>query len=225
MIHSKSNDCRTIFFDDGQHTRKHFWLAIDRIYNRLAIDHTQASRKCIGIGGVDLQRQIGHGLDRLDHTHHHFRFIHTWKTHIDIQNMRPCVRLLHRLRQYIIQIVFTQRLLKAFLARWVDTFSNHTHTIYHHSFRWRTYDRAPHNLSLWRCLISCLCNQFCDKIGAQPTVMAEATTAKRHKLCHILRKLLWRNAVYPSCWIRQSGICFDNEWQCGKPAHSFHNWV
>lgn len=67
------------------------------------------------MGGIQLQRQADHALQRLDHLLHQGRLIHTGRTHVHIQDLGPGLGLAHGLFQHIVHIPFPQGLLEPLL--------------------------------------------------------------------------------------------------------------
>ena len=84
FIQAQPHHRRAVFFAQGQNRVQNLLPSVYGIENRPAAAIPQPGLDGGGIGGVDLERQIAHGLDCLHHFCHHFRLINTRKPHIHI---------------------------------------------------------------------------------------------------------------------------------------------
>ena len=81
------------------------------------------------IGGINLQGQTDRAADGGHHPAHQIDLIDSGQTDVDIQNLCARVRLVNRLRDDIIHILFAERLLKTLLARRIDSLADDAHTL------------------------------------------------------------------------------------------------
>ena len=77
---------------------------------------TQSPLQRLGIGGVDLQWEIGHALHGLDGRIKDSRFIKPRHADVDVQNMRTRFCLRNGFAQHVCHIAFRQRHLEFLLS-------------------------------------------------------------------------------------------------------------
>ena len=81
-------------------------------------------------------------MNGLHRCHHHLSLINIGQTHVDIQNVCPCVYLGQGLTQHIVHISPAQGFLHQLFARGIDALTDDAHSVNGHHFggaahRWR----------------------------------------------------------------------------------------
>ena len=76
------------------------------------------------VGGVDLERKVGHALDGLDCRVQHGRLVEPRDAYVDVKHMRPGFRLGDGLAQHIRCIPLDECSFKLLLARRVDALAD-----------------------------------------------------------------------------------------------------
>ena len=125
FVNGQTDDGGTVLFAEGQHLFQHFRLAVHRVDDGLAVVDPQTAFQCIGVGGIQLQRQADHALQGLDHLFHQRGLVHTGRTHIAVQDLRPGLGLADRLFEDVVHIPFAQGLLEPLFAGGVDPLAHH----------------------------------------------------------------------------------------------------
>ena len=124
FIERKAHNGATVMRGDGQHGLERLGLAVHGVDEGLACIAAHGAAHGLGVGGVDLQRQVAHGLDALHDLHEHARLIELRQAHVDIERIGTEFGLVESLAHCVVEIARTQGLLEALLARGIDALAD-----------------------------------------------------------------------------------------------------
>ena len=109
---------------NGQHGLERLGFTVHGVDEGLACIAAHGAAHGLGVGGVDLQRQVAHGLDALHDLHEHAGLIELRQAHIDIERVGTEFGLVKRLAHRVVEVTRTQGLLETLLARGVDALAD-----------------------------------------------------------------------------------------------------
>ena len=124
FIERKAHDGATVVGGDGQHGLKRLGLTVHGVDEGLACIAAHGAAHGLGVGGVDLQRQVAHGLNALHDLHKHAGLIELRQAHVDVERVGTEFCLVKRLAHRVVEVTRTQGLLEALLARGVDALAD-----------------------------------------------------------------------------------------------------
>ena len=133
FIQCQTNHGGAVLFAQGQNAVQHLLLAVDRVYDRLAVINAQRAGQSIFVGRIQLQWQVGDGLQL---PHQHFQrggFVNTRQTGIHVQQLGTGFGLGYGLGAGIGAVALPQGLLQALFAGGVDALAHHGNAVYLHA--------------------------------------------------------------------------------------------
>ena len=124
LVERKAHDGATVVRGDGQHGLERLGLAVHGVDEGLACIAAHGAAHGLGVGGVNLQRQVAHGLNALHDLHEHAGLIELRQAHIDVECIGTEFCLVKRLTHRVVEVTRTQGLLEALLARGIDALAD-----------------------------------------------------------------------------------------------------
>ena len=97
LIQRQADDGSTVLFAERQNLFQRLSLAVDRVDDGLAVINAQCTGKSLGVRGIQLQRQIGDGLQILDELFQRGSFVDAGQTSVDVQHLGTGLGLGHGL--------------------------------------------------------------------------------------------------------------------------------
>ena len=119
-------------------------LAVDRVDDGLAVVDAQRPRKGGGVGGIQLQGQVGDSLQLLDKMLQRGGFVNAGQTRIDVQHLSARLGLGNRLCAGVGTVAVAQGLLQALFAGRVDALAHHGDALHVHKTHGGTQAAAAH---------------------------------------------------------------------------------
>ena len=170
-----------------------------------------------------MQRQAYRAAYSRYHAAHSLRLIDIRQTDVHIQNLRARLSLLDRLRDDIIHIVFTKRLLKTLFACRIDPLADDAHAFAKFADFARRTDAAhglfvPARRSSRKRRV-----QRLNECGRRAAATADIRRANIRQRRAVLRKLFRRGAINACFRIGQTGIRFENQRKISAGAHRLEN--
>ena len=224
-VHCQPDNCCTVLFREREYAGKHLRFTIDGVNNCFAVHNAQPGLNRRRVGGIKLDRQVRYRLYGLDHPNHHSRFINAGQSDVDIQNMRSRVGLFDCLCEDIIKVVFPQRLLESLFSGGVDAFADDAHAVNRDSICWGTDHGFSHDFPRrdgQRLDFFC---KFGNKCRGCSAASAHVGNAKCGKTGHLVRKFGGGDVVFAGGRVRETGICFHDDGQCGCSAQPFSKGI
>ena len=130
FVDGQTHDGGTVLLAQRQDGGKFFRLAVGGVDDGLAVVHPQTPRQRLHVGGVQLQGQTGHALQRLDHLLHQHRLVYAGCAYVHVQDLRTGLCLTDGLLQHIVHVAFPQCLLEALFAGGVDALAHHRDAVH-----------------------------------------------------------------------------------------------
>ena len=128
LVQRQADDGGTVLFAQRQNFIQCALLTVDRVDDRLAVVNTQCAGKGLRIGRIQLQGQVGDGLQILDELFQRGRLVNAGQTGVDIQHFGTGLGLGNRLGAGVGAVPIPQGLLQAFFAGGVDALTYHGDT-------------------------------------------------------------------------------------------------
>ena len=211
FVHAETHHGRPVFFADREDRAQHLRLAVHGVHDGLAVHGTQPRFDRGGVRGVDLQRQIHHRLQRLDHPGHHLRLIDAGKSHVHIQQIRSRVLLLDASGDNVIDVILPQCLLEAFLSGRIDALADDPHRAEGRGLRGRAHAAAARGRRR-RNPLSLHCGaERADKVRRRAAAAAQHPYSVLRGRRQLRCKLLRRDPVFPRGRVRQAGVRLQNQ--------------
>ena len=104
LVERKAHDGATVVGGDRQHGLKRLGLAVHGVDEGLARIAAHGAAHGLGVGGVDLQRQVTDGLDALHDLHEHAGLIELRQAYIDVERVGPEFCLVKCLAHSVIEV-------------------------------------------------------------------------------------------------------------------------
>ena len=124
FVEAEADQDAAVLRDERQNGRHGLGLAVDGIDERLAVHASQRGLQRGGVRGVELERQVEHGLEFRDDARKHGDLVHAGEADIDVEDIGAGVLLLDALVDDVGHVAFAQGLLEALLACRVDAFAD-----------------------------------------------------------------------------------------------------
>ena len=104
LVERKAHDGATVMRGNGQHGLKRLGLAVHGVDEGLACIAAHGAAHGLGVGGVNLQRQVAHGLNALHDLHKNARLIELGQAHVDVERVDSKFCLVKRLAHRVVEV-------------------------------------------------------------------------------------------------------------------------
>ena len=215
----QTDDCRTVFFRQRKDGLERAFRRVDAVDEALARCGTQSRFNRRRIGGINLQGQTDRAADGGHHPAHQIDLINSGQTNVDIQNLCACVRLLNRLRDDIIHILFAECLLKTLLARRIDSLANDAHTLSKRAYLARRANAMDGFSRPYRFFPRQFSAKRLNKCGRCSAAPADICRTDVGQLRARRREFLRICMVFARRRIGKPRIRLQNEWQIRTCSH------
>ena len=150
LVQRQTDDGGTVLFAQRQDHIQRALLAVDRVDDGFAVIDTQGMGEGVRVGGVQLQGQIGDGLQVADQLLQRGRLIDAGQTGVDVQHLGTGLGLGHCLGAGVGTVPFPQGLLQPLFAGGVDALTYHSDAGHVHKAHRRTQAAAANGNLLRR---------------------------------------------------------------------------
>ena len=116
LVQSQTYDKSSVLCNQRKYLIHDLLFSVYGVYHSFAVVCTQSRLHSDRIRSIELQRQIRHRLEFLNHIKQHSRLIYLRQTDIYIEDVRTGILLVQSFAQYIVDVVLTESLLKSLLA-------------------------------------------------------------------------------------------------------------
>ena len=225
LIQRQTDEHRAVLGGEREDGVQTLFLTVDRVDHRDAVVAAQGGLQHLGNVGVQLERQVNHALQFPGDLEHCLALVDARQTDVDIQNIRTGIRLLDALIDDIVQIMGTERSLKALLSGRVDALADDADAICRNKAGAGAQRRDVFFLGQAECALGDTRADLADIVGIGAAAAAENGEAEVEILVVGLGKFSGGDVIRQGFGggVRQTGVCLDDHRNGTAGAHALRN--
>ena len=218
LVQRQADDGGTVLFAERQNLFQRLLLTVDRVDDGLTVVDAQRTGQGLWIRGVELQRQVGDGLQILDKLLQRGGLVDAGQARVDVEHLRTGLGLGHSLSAGVGAVAVPQGLLQPFFAGGIDALPHHSDAVDLHKADRRAQTAAADGDLVSRGQRAEGLMQPGDKRGRRAAAAADHRNADGGVLLHLSGKFI-RVEIVAAVGVRQTGVRLDKDRNtCGHAA-------